>query len=468
MSVNQTNSTTPTDSILGEDLFRVDGNQTGIDYHFAFDFNNSGYIDLNDWLYPQGNLGSSSWVTDDILREIRSNFFMHKETPTAVLIALYTISFCMGLFGNCLVIYIFARKRHMRTITNSFLVNLACCDLLVVCLCMPFSVAMEIYANWVYGDVMCRVVNFGQGLSVSSSILTLAVISAERFYAIRRPLRARAFISRTRIHRIIFSLWILAALAACPSLFVRKETLVEKIFNVTISTCVEEWNTKSLKHTYNFALLILLYLTPVSFICIGYLQIGLNLWRTDSMLHAGSSAAESANARTNLAGRRKVAKMLFVMALLFAVSWLPIQLLGIILDFLPESVLLQHGIILRHVHSYFLWLGHTNSSINPLCYCIMSTSFKAAIKVEFRHCCCGRIELARESFKSMSMSVSITTGNGQHTFHARRGSATRLGYLPVGYSTTSSSAPAQASEHKRDQCRNPDLLQHVPMLENRV
>ncbi len=367
-------------------------------------------------------------LSEDFLTEIRSTFFMHKEIATAALVSLYTIVFILGLVGNCLVIYVFAKNRQMRTVTNSFLVNLAVCDLMVVCMCMPFSVALEIYANWIYGDIMCKMVTFIQGLSVISSILTLTVISAERFYAIRRPLKARAFMSRTRIQTIITIIWILSGVAVFPTVFVRKEELVEQIFTIKIYQCVEHWGARNLKHAYNFALLGILYMGPVIFICVGYLHIGLNLWRSDSMLHASNRAAESDNARANLYGRRRVARMLFVLAILFALSWLPYHVMSILMDFLDERQLNIHGRLLRHIHSYALWLGHTNSSINPICYCIMSSSFKSALQCQFRNCCCssGVYGFRRDSFVSMSMSVTVSTSNssGKHP-------TTRVFYRPV-------------------------------------
>ncbi|KAK2164670.1 hypothetical protein NP493_1404g00023 [Ridgeia piscesae] len=337
------------------------------------------YGNLSDEFDPNAMYGS--WITEDVLRRIRENFVMYRDPTTAVLIALYGFTFLLGTVGNVLVIYIFARCRHMRTVTNSFLVNLAVCDLMVVFVCMPFSVAVEIYQNWIYGDVMCRLVNFSQGLSVSASILTLTVISAERFYAIRRPLRARAFMSRARIRKVISAIWLAAAAAAVPSVLVRRERVIETIVTVTIRACVEEWHAPALKHAYNFVLLALLYAAPVAFICVGYLRIAANLWRRDSALYATSGAAESENVRANLAGRRKVARMLFVMALLFAVSWLPIHALSVGLDFLASKQLTRNGILLRHLHSYAMWLGHANSSINPVCYCIMSRTFKARHQV---------------------------------------------------------------------------------------
>ena len=348
------------------------------------------------------------WI-DGLADTMRKEFFIHNNLPATILIGLYCVTFLLGLVGNLVIISVFARNRKMRTVTNSFLVNLAICDLMVVCVCMPFSVAFEIYPTWLYGNTLCKLVNFAQGLSVSTSIMTLTVISAERFYAIRRPLRARVFMCRTRIRVIICAIWLLAALTVVPSLFVRHLQEDEIVPGFTLRICVEEWQTLTLKHIYNFALLFILYISPVIFISICYRQSVLNLWRVDTSLHACASAAESRNARINLRGRRRVAKMLFVMALLFAVSWLPIQVMGIVLDFLKDDQFVGNGRVLRVVFSYTLWLGHLNSSLNPVCYVIMSGSFKTAFRMEMRQCFSCR----QESLHHDSMSAN----DSPRTYH---------------------------------------------------
>ena len=369
---------------------------------------------------------------DVILQEIRQSFYMYKRTGTLVLISLYALMIMVGLVGNFLVIYVFARNRKMQTVTNSFLVNLAVCDLMVVVICMPFSVATETYTNWIYGDALCKIVNFCQGISLVASVLTLAVISAERFYAIRRPLRARAFMSRKRISSIITTVWFLSGIAVMPLLIVRTTT-TDHLLQFDIGSCVEVWKVKGLKHSYNFTLLVLLYICPVVFICVGYLNIGMNLWRTNLRLHASSDAAESENARSNLNGRRRVARMLFVMAILFAISWLPYHVMSILLDFLTlDGNSGQNSLLFKYLHSYSLWMGHANSSLNPICYCIMSSRFKSALRLELHRCCCccsRHLTMTAESFMAINMSVSLTTSNT--TFSSKPSPNFRASYAPV-------------------------------------
>ncbi|KAI0237676.1 Orexin receptor type 1 [Lamellibrachia satsuma] len=336
----------------------------------------------------QQGYADGSWITEEVLRRIRDEFLMYRKPSSAVLIALYGVTFLLGSIGNVLVICVFVRSCHMRTVTNSFLVNLAVCDLMVVLGCMPFSVAIEIYENWIYGDVMCRLVNFSQGLSVSASILTLTVISAERFYAIRRPLQALAVARRHRLRWIIACIWIVAALAVLPGALMRREHIVIQVSSLTVSKCVESWPAPALKHAYNFTLVGVLYAAPIVFVSVGYLRIAASLWKTDSRLHADCQAARSSSFNSSKAARRKVAKMLFVMALLFAVSWLPIHCLGIVIDFLRPQQLATHGDLLFHLHSYALWLGHANSVFNPACYYVMNRRFRSAVKRQFVSLCC--------------------------------------------------------------------------------
>lgn len=58
----------------------------------------------------------------------------HVAVAIAVLI-LYVIIAAIGCVGNCTVIYVVLRDRHMRrTVTNFFIVNLALTDLVVLLL----------------------------------------------------------------------------------------------------------------------------------------------------------------------------------------------------------------------------------------------------------------------------------------------------------------------------------------------
>lgn len=52
-------------------------------------------------------------------------------------IAAYALIFLLCMVGNALVCFIVLKNRHMRTVTNMFILNLAVSDLLVGIFCMP-------------------------------------------------------------------------------------------------------------------------------------------------------------------------------------------------------------------------------------------------------------------------------------------------------------------------------------------
>lgn len=52
-------------------------------------------------------------------------------------IVAYVLIFLLCMVGNALVCFIVLRNRHMRTVTNMFILNLAVSDLLVGIFCMP-------------------------------------------------------------------------------------------------------------------------------------------------------------------------------------------------------------------------------------------------------------------------------------------------------------------------------------------
>lgn len=61
------------------------------------------------------------------------------------------------LVGNTLVVAAVATSRKLRTVTNVFIVNLACADLLLGVLVLPFSAVFEVKDQWIFGHVWCQV-----------------------------------------------------------------------------------------------------------------------------------------------------------------------------------------------------------------------------------------------------------------------------------------------------------------------
>lgn len=75
---------------------------------------------------------------------------------------LFGVIFLVGLLGNFLVCFVIWRERRMRTITNTFIFNLAFADFMVLLIVLPFTVIQDVFESWLLGDVMCKVIKYIQ------------------------------------------------------------------------------------------------------------------------------------------------------------------------------------------------------------------------------------------------------------------------------------------------------------------
>lgn len=94
---------------------------------------------LNDngtykFLYLEGNV---SYV----------DFYLHQPWVAAVFITSYLLIFLLCMVGNRGVCFIILWSKHMRTVTNLFILNLAVSDLLVGLFCMPTTLLDSIIAG---------------------------------------------------------------------------------------------------------------------------------------------------------------------------------------------------------------------------------------------------------------------------------------------------------------------------------
>ncbi|KAK0058934.1 orexin receptor type 1, partial [Biomphalaria pfeifferi] len=132
------------------------------------------------------------------------------------LICLHLGLFTIGVVGNILVCFVVLRSKHMQTVTNLFIVNLAFADAVVLVVCSPPSVLQSVTETWFMGDIMCKMVIFLQTTVVSVSVLTLCAIAVERYFAICRPLKSRITLRKVTVTVLI--IWVISAAMASPNL----------------------------------------------------------------------------------------------------------------------------------------------------------------------------------------------------------------------------------------------------------
>nr|XP_046197123.1 neuropeptide SIFamide receptor-like [Oncorhynchus gorbuscha] len=283
------------------------------------------------------------------------------EPTTVALTLMYCLSFLVGFVGNIMSMKVLTNRRSERlaavSATRYLLVNLAVCDLAVVCVCMPITLGHQIYSAWVYGDFL---------------VLTLTVISVNRYFSVRCPAPRPLPLHPPPDPRDGRRGWVVSSAICAPLVFMNRRDEISLGASFVIPVCQEVWpGAASETGLHRPALRGALYCIPVTFnLTIGFLTgraLGTGSGRSE--LDSRSRALHTERLKT----RKKIAKMVVSLVLLFAVSWLPLYLAEFWIDRVqhPPSWLMQS-------QPFAQWLGLTNSSLNPICYCFIGDLHRGA------------------------------------------------------------------------------------------
>nr|XP_023007948.1 alpha-1A adrenergic receptor isoform X1 [Maylandia zebra] len=146
------------------------------------------------------------------------------DVAKAVVLGMVLVVFVVfGVLGNILVILSVLFHHHWRSVTHYFIANLAAADLLLSSAVLPFSATSEALGRWVFGRSFCSVWAALDVLCCTASILSLCVISIDRYLAVSYPLRYPAIATGRRGLTAVAALWGLSAAISVGPLFGWKE-----------------------------------------------------------------------------------------------------------------------------------------------------------------------------------------------------------------------------------------------------
>ena len=115
------------------------------------------------------------------------------------------------------------------------------------------------------------------------------------------------------------------------------------------------------------------YVVPLFFISICYAMIAIKVWKRSVGGIRGSQAE-----RNIQRSKIRIVRMLIVVAVLFALSWLPLYSIRLKLLYAPPDTK-QEKSILKILKPIAQWLGSANSCVNPFVYCYFSEPFRRSI-----------------------------------------------------------------------------------------
>ncbi|XP_030623962.1 alpha-1A adrenergic receptor [Chanos chanos] len=374
-------------------------------------------------------------------------------TKAVVLGLVLGVFVLFGVMGNILVILSVACHRHLRSVAHYFIANLAVADLLLSSAVLPFSAASELLGRWVFGRWLCSAWAALDVLCCTASILSLCVISVDRYVAVSYPLRYPSLATGRRGLAAVAVLWGLSAAISVGPLFGWREPMPE---DEAVCRVNEDPGYALFSAVGSFYL-------PLGVILAMYCRVyvvarsktrGLSEGRNPGgggsegvalRIHRGHAprsleeeeerreAGKHREDRTRrgrcsdfspmrllkFSREKKAAKTLGIVVGCFVLCWLPFFLV------LPISSILPSHRPSDTVFKITFWLGYFNSCLNPIIYPCFSQEFKKAFQNVLHGRCLRRASRHMTPRSPGAGSLSLANPQSpQFSFALSRNSAT--------------------------------------------
>ncbi|XP_064194915.1 pinopsin-like [Anguilla rostrata] len=277
-------------------------------------------------------------------------------SPTGHLVVAVFLGF-IGTFGflnNLLVLVLFCRYKKLRSPINLLLMNISFSDLLVCVLGTPFSFAASTQGRWLIGPIGCVWYGFANTLFGVVSLITLAVLSYERYCTMMASTEADATNYRKSGLGIGLS-WAYSLLWAVPPLFGWSRYGPEG----PGTTCSVNWTGKSANNVS--------YIICLFFFCL-ILPFVVIVYSYSKLLHVIKQVSRVNNSVTRKREQR-VLFMVITMVICYLLCWLPYGVMALLATFGRPGLVTPEASIIPSI------LAKTSTVINPIIYIFMNKQF---------------------------------------------------------------------------------------------
>ncbi|NXN21389.1 C5AR1 protein, partial [Nycticryphes semicollaris] len=281
------------------------------------------------------------------------------------ILALYTLIFLLGVFGNGAVIWVTGFELR-RTVNGVWFLNLSMADLLC-CLALPFlALPLARDHHWPLGRFACKLVPSLTILNMFASVLLLMAISIDRCMLVTQPVWCQNHRTLGLARGACGAAWFLATLLTLPSFIFR--TTRSEIFSEKI-TCVMEYEAVG-HHQYVTELVI----SITRFLC-GFVIPFIVITACYSLLLARIHTR-------GFARSRKAIKLILVVIISFFICWLPYHVVGLVIASNRSHTAVFKGA--WEADPIVTGIAYINSCINPIIYVIMGQDFKDKFQRSWR------------------------------------------------------------------------------------
>lgn len=269
-----------------------------------------------------------------------------------------------------------------------------------------------------------KCVPFVENLVSLASVLTILVITYDRYRGVCHPLSVRSFWTKLRVPTIIFIVWLLAGLASLPVIFIAIYRDSNFFDGTPIKVCRMPINS-TWKIAYILGIFVVFFIVILAILSVLIFRMCKKLlWHAQFL----EDRAEQDSEKT-VTGRRRIVFMLIIVIVTFFLCLLPQRIVGIWIIFADHGALYALGLEgYLNLITFPRVLMYISSATNPIIYNIMSTKFKSALKDTVCRCnrvgmCCldtvPRLRVRTSSFHLSRLSLSSKSTHFQQQWSPR-------------------------------------------------
>ncbi|XP_037547080.1 opsin 4b [Nematolebias whitei] len=321
-----------------------------------------------------------------------------------------------GMLGNFLVIYAFCRSRGLRTPSNIFIINLAVTDFLMCLTQTPIFFITSMHKQWIFGKKGCELYAFCGALFGICSMMTLMVIAVDRYVVITRPLASLGAMSHRKALGFVSAAWLYSAGWSLPPFFGWSAYVPEGL----MTSCSWDYMTFTPSvRSYTMLLFTFVFFIPLSIIIFCYCCIFRAIQRTTRAITKINckGTKESAKKFHKMRSEWKMAKIAFIVILLFVISWAPYSCTAL------TAFAGYADLLTPYMNSVPAVIAKASAIHNPIIYAITHPKYRSAISRYVPYlgmllCITGRDRYSRSSLQSTHRSTltshSEFKGPGKH------------------------------------------------------
>lgn len=269
----------------------------------------------------------------------------------ALLPSVYGVVFILALVGNLLALWLLVVRKGRNWHTGVVLsCNLAVSDLLYV-LTLPLLIIYYSWEkNWMFGDALCKIEKFLFTYNLYVSIFFIMAISVNRCVALKWPFFTRTYVKPAQVKAVSVLIWIVVGAISCPVLNF-SSVCVSSNRTRCVSFCDYNQEGESIHFKYKIFLSVFGCFVPFVVTFTSYCVVIRVVWR---------------NANISTTEKRKVGLMVASVLLLYAISFLPYNILMIY--HLCQKMKDKSNCLVFDMYQVSKGLAALNMCIHPLLY----------------------------------------------------------------------------------------------------